>query len=236
MILQQYHDEWKDEAAYHVHINDLFRQLVDLNPNLKEHRDWVEKNIFGFGERSFWWLWKLICDELPDDAKMCEIGIFKGATISLWQRLKPYAEVWGVSPMNGDGTGWTEDDYWAHLNNIYEKFNNDLPPALFPIIMEGYSESPEMIAAAGRREYDCIYVDGGHSYETALSDLTNYSTMIKAGGFLVIDDCNNDLNFPPTGYFCGIEDVTKAKKAWLATNPPFEFIFSVVHISVFKRV
>jgi hypothetical protein len=237
MTLADLQKKWQDTPEYHSYINDLFTELVNKDDQLREHRDWVQSNIFGFGEKSFWYLWQIICDELPTDAKMLEIGVFKGATISLWQLLKPLSNVWGVSPMNGAGTGWTEDNYWGHVNTIYDKFNSILPHDKFPIIIEGYSDNVntiEIVKSIG--EFDLIYVDGGHSYETALSDLTNYSQMIKQGGYLVIDDCNCDMNLPPTGYFTGIAEVTNAKKDWLATNPLFQFVCSVVHISVFKRI
>lgn len=234
MTITQLKESWQDTPEYHTHINDLLTELVNKDDQLREHRDWVKNNIFGFGEKSFWWLWRLICEELPEDANILEIGVFKGATLSLWHMLRPDIYVWGISPMNGDGTGWTEDDYWGHVDLIYKTFNKDLPIRMRPEIIQGYSDDRRIIKIA-TLEYDLIYVDGGHSYETALSDLVNYSLMIKPYGYLVIDDCNCDLNFPTTGYFTGIAEVTQAKQDWLATNPQFEFICSVVHISVFRR-
>ena len=235
MTLETLQQDWQDTPEHHVHTNDLFTDLVNKDDQLRVHRDWVQDNIFGFGEKSFWWFWKLVCDELPQSPKMLEVGIFKGATISLWQMLRPDAEVWGVSPMNGAGTGWTEDDYWAHINTIYDKFNPDLPHRLFPIIIQGYSEDPIIIQSA-MRSYDLVYVDGGHSYQTALSDLKNYGAMVKPGGYLVIDDANCDLNFPPSGYFTGIAEVTKAKQDYMAENGDmWERMFNVVHVALYKR-
>jgi len=53
---------------------------------------------------------------------------------------------------------------------------------------------------------------------------------------LVVDDCNNDLNFPPQGFFTGIQTVTDAKLKWLETQTDFEFTASCVHISIFRRI
>lgn len=241
MTLNTLKSEWVNTPEYHAHINDLFTELVNKDDRLREHRDWVQNNIFGFGEKSFWWLWKLICEELPERPYMMEIGIFKGATLSLWHLLKPKAFTCGISPMNGAGTGWTEDDYWGHLNTIFGKFNAETKDKNPPIIIEGLSQADNILTDMNRLSleiggFNMIYVDGDHSYSVALSDLTNYSRFIKPGGYLVIDDCNCDLNFPPTGYFTGIAEVTQSKIDWLATNPPFEFVFSVVHISVYRRL
>ena len=53
----------------HQRINETFIELVNADPELKAFRDFVEGNndtpvkIFGFGERSFLWMWKLLVDE-----------------------------------------------------------------------------------------------------------------------------------------------------------------------------
>lgn len=234
MDLKTFQHTWADTPEAHAHTNDLFRQLVDADPQLKAHRNFVEQHVFGFGEHSFWYLWKLVLQELPKEPSMLEIGIFKGATISLWQMLRPDALVWGVSPMNGAGTGWTEDDYWAHVNYIYEKFNADLPHESLPVILLGYSEEEGIIKSA-TREYDLVYVDGGHAYETALSDLKNYAPMVKTDGYLVIDDCACDMH-EPFGFFQGIADVQKAFDEYMSENEDkWEFVGNVVHLRIMRR-
>jgi len=60
MKLKEYAKEWKDSPEYHKEINDTFIGFVNDNPKLKDHRDFVEGNAFGFGERSFHWLHKLL--------------------------------------------------------------------------------------------------------------------------------------------------------------------------------
>ena len=65
MTLDKYSDIWIDVPEYHNTIHDSFIQLVNNDELLKKHRDFVEKNAFGFGERSFGWLFKLVIDEMP---------------------------------------------------------------------------------------------------------------------------------------------------------------------------
>lgn len=200
--------EWEDTEGYHSDINYLFTNIVNNNPILKEHRDFVEKG-YGFGERSFWCMWKLLCDEMPEGFSFLEIGCYKGATLSLIKLLRPDATVHGVSPLSTEGN-YPESDYKADINYIHEHFGLDKPN-----IFQGLSTEKWVIYAVNDLgTWDIIYIDGGHDYNTVTSDLTNYSPLVKVGGYLVMDDANCELNMPP-GYFRGHQSVTDAKLDWL---------------------
>jgi|GEM_PF-3601067 len=230
MNLTDFKNDWRDEPDYHKNIHELFIERVNTNEILKAHRDYVEQNIWGFGERSFWWLWKLICEELPESPTMLEVGIFRGATISLWKLLRPDAKCFGVSPLDSTDGHW-ESDYEADVRKIHDDFELNQP-----IIFKGLSGDKEIVWAAQERNYDLIYLDGGHTYEVIANDFLNYAPLVKQGGYLVIDDCNNEMSMP-FGFFQGIDDVTNAKIKYMgSTDEGWEFIFSVVHISVYKRV
>lgn len=233
MTLTELKADWQDTEEYHKNIHESFVALVNANPELKAHRDWVEQNVFGFGERSFWWTWKLICEELPHDAKVIEVGVFKGATLSVWQTLSclPGNVAYGISPMNGVGTGWTDDDYRAHIIHIHEHFEQEMP-----IILEGLSEDEKIIEQATRiAPYDLVYIDGGHERRHIDNDLLHYAPLVKKGGFLVIDDACCDMHMP-FGYFQGIQDVTDGLLAYMEENgDKWEFIFNVVHLRIYKR-
>jgi hypothetical protein len=231
-IIEQVQEIWKDDPDTHRLINETFVAKVDATPYLKAHRDWVEANVFGFGERSFHWMWKLIIDKMPPTFSFLEIGVFRGQVLSLVQILanqtKRTPQVYGVTPLTGADGHW-ESDYEADIKKMHDQF--DLPQ---PIIIKGLSTEPEVIADACQREYDIVYIDGGHTYKVVKSDLWNYSKQVKLGGYLVIDDCANKYHMP-FGYFQGIKDVSTAVDAVLP-NIYFEEIFSVVHNRIFKRI
>lgn len=230
MNLKTLTNNWEDTPEYHKTINESFHSNVTIfSPDLKAHRDFVEHNAHGFGERSFWWLWKILLDSLGEHPALCEIGVYKGATLSVWRLLRPDAYIFGITPLDGTGIG-IETDYLGEIRRIHDEFKQPMPT-----IYKGLSDAPDVVAKVAAILYDVMYVDGGHSYETALFDLTTYSEMVKKGGYLVVDDCNNEMNME-FGMFQGIASVTDAKIAWLSTNPPFEFVCSVVHISVYRRV
>lgn len=229
MTLHDLKSEWQDNEAFHKTVHEYFVDQVNATPALDTHRTYVETRIFGMGERSFWWLWKLILEELPEQPKLLEIGVFKSATLSLWKLLREDAQVFGVTPLDGRGTGWTEDDYWAHIQKIHTDFDLE-----FPTLFIGGSEEKEMVNAAyDESPYDVVYVDGDHSESGALLDLQNYAPMVKLGGWLVIDDCCCDMNME-FGYFQGIQSVQDAFDKWDKTG--FEFVCNVVHLRVMRRV
>lgn len=233
MTTQEFKDEWRNEPEFHIRVHENFTDLVNGDPVLKPHRDYVDNHIFGMGERSFQYLWKIIMAELPIDPVLLEIGVFKGQIISLWKLLRPDAKVYGITPLDGRGTGWTEDDYGQHIKNIHNHFNLDHPRLLI-----GASQNIEIAhEAALIAPFDIVYIDGDHSYEGASDDLAIYSPMVKSGGYLVIDDAACNLNFPPSGFFTGIDTVTLAMENWKKTQvaSEFEFMFNVVHLMVFKR-
>lgn len=229
MTLQELKEGWVDTPQYHELIHESFKEFVNNTWGLNDHRTYVEKHVFGMGERSFWWLWKILVDELPEQPKLLEIGVFKAATLSLWKMLRDNSQVYGVTPLDGRGTGWTQDDYFAHIQKIHTDFGLDMPK----LFVGGSAEREMVNAAFDESPYDVVYIDGDHSTEGALFDLKNYAPMVKPGGFLVIDDCCCDFKMP-FGYFQGIQDVQHAFDQWDKTG--FEFVCNVVHLRVLKRI
>lgn len=234
MTITQLKESWQDTTEAHRHINDLFVQLVNNDEQLDAHRTFVEKNAFGFGERSFGYLWDLLVQEMPEDFSFCEVGVFRFQIVSLVKLLADRqgksVQRYCVTPLSPIGIGW-ESDYAADGERIHDEFGLEKDY----IVYKGLSNDEEVVKQATlTAPYDLTYVDGSHSLEDCYFDLVTYGGMVKSGGYLIIDDCNTEMSMP-FGFFQGIAEVTQAKQAWLATNPPFEFVCSVVHISVFRR-
>jgi len=210
---------------------------VNADPFLKSYRDWIEANAFGFGERCFLWMWKRIVDEMPEEFTFLEIGVFRGQILAIVEYLADKAEKdatrYGITPLDTSDGHW-ESDYAADINRVHEEFK----------IMKGYqilkgsSTDPAIIATAGKiRGVDVLYIDGGHAYDVVRSDIENYAPLVKPGGYLVIDDCNNRLDMPD-GYFRGIESVSKAVDEVFppfTKNDDWEYIGSVVHNRILRR-
>lgn len=227
MQLEQLKKDWIDEPNYHASIHEIFIGEVNNNPTLKAHRDYVETNVWGFGERSFWWMWKLLCDELPTNFSFLEIGCFKGATLSVIKLLRPDAKVFGITPLDATGIDW-EDDYEQLIKDIHDKFE-----LAYPFIVKRRSDHPKSIETASAVNWDIVYVDGGHLREDIDNDLKHYAPLVQHGGYLVIDDACCDMKMP-WGYFQGIKEVTDATLLYI-TDGKWEFVGNVVHLRIYKR-
>lgn len=208
----------------HLELHNYYCQKTNEVPELKELRDFVEQKAFGFGERSFYWMWKLIVDELPDHFSLLEIGVFRGQTLALVQMLAQLAgktcSVYGVTPLDTTDGHW-ESDYKSDIHFLHNYFALNQPT-----IIEGLSTEPEIIEAVKvLKSFDVVYIDGGHTYDVAKSDIIEYAPLAKQ--YLVIDDCCNDLDIP-FGMFPGIQSVTDAVRDTIETPHSY----SVVHNKV----
>ena len=144
--------------------------------------------------------------------------------------MKPYGKVYGITPLDTSGGMW-ESDYKADIAKIHFDFSLQQP-----LICERISVHNEAVKFANDNSpFSVIYVDGAHDFSTALFDMETYSKFVGERGYLVVDDCNGDMHMP-WGFFQGIDTVTAAKQEWLKTQTDFEFVCSVVHISVWRKV
>lgn len=228
---------WKQTVEGHQWMNEQFIARVNDDDELNAHRTFVENNVFGFGERSFHWMWKLIIDAMPKQFTFLEIGVLKGQTLSLVELLAKRsgkkAKRYGVTPLSTEGGVW-ESNYEEDIKLIHDKFGIKKDYT----ILKGLSEDPVIIERASKLNLDCLYIDGGHSEAHVINDLKHYAPLVKSGGYMIIDDCCS--SFPqPFGYFCGINSVTKIVDQQLppfTLNSEWNFVFSVVHNRVFQRV
>jgi cephalosporin hydroxylase len=243
MSLKQWQRVWENNVHFHKQTNEDFRTFTTENSYLDHHRTHIEYHALGFGERAFPWLWMLaIADQVkpqPDPITFLEIGVYCGQVTSLVtmiaKLLKVEIRVDGLTMLSSeagkDFPKHPDIDYRSKIAELHKFLN-----VRQPHIIHGDSTAAESIAKATKRgPYNIVYIDGGHDYSVVLSDLNHYSQMVKPGGLLVIDDAN--CNMPmPFGYFTGIASVTDALVEFMKTNSDqWEFVFSVVHISVYRR-
>lgn len=233
MNLTNVKDTYTNTEEWNKWVHETFCNEVNQVPELKELRDWVEQNAFGFGERSFYWMWKLIVDEMPQEFTFLEIGVFRGQTTTLIQILAKMAgkkvKVYGVTPQDATDGHW-DSDYPMDIFTIEKRYN---VPHIH--IFKGLSTDPKIIEEVSKQTFDIVYIDGGHTYEVIKSDLLNYPQLTN--DFLVIDDCANAFKLP-FGYFAGIESVSKAVDEVLppiGNKPNFDYLFNVVHNRIWRK-
>ena len=187
---------------------ELYDQRVNADPELKPYRDWIEKNAFGFGERCFLWMWHDIIEKMPQKFTFMEIGVFRGQILGavgmLAKRMGKEAKRIGITPLDTSDGHW-ESDYKADIEHLHKAWT--IPTDY--IIIPHDSTSKEAIEASKLYQPDVLYIDGGHTYDVVKKDLANYIPLLKVGGTLVIDDCNNAIQME-WGLFAGIQSVSKA--------------------------
>jgi hypothetical protein len=228
---------WQPTIQYNQQANNAFIKKVNDRPYLKKHRDFVEQNAWGFGERSFLWMWDLIIKEMPQKFTFLEIGVFRGAILSLIriisERQNKVARRYGVTPLSPAEIGW-ESDYEADIKRIHKQFDI----AEDYTIIKGDSTDLEVIKQAKGLELDILYIDGCHTTQCVRSDIVHYCPLLKVGGYLVIDDSAN--MFPmPFGYFTGIQTVCDGVDALLppgTDNIDYQHLFNIVHNRVWKKI
>jgi hypothetical protein len=238
-----------------------FTQLTDTMAFLKAHRDFVEQNSWGFGDRAFHYMWYLVLIDLAasfDTVKALEIGVYKGQVLSLWallaRELGIEVEITGVSPFQGNLRRMSiferklrrlvDAEYRANIRHgnlypeddylakVHEIFSRFGLDADECRLVKGYSTDPEVIAALKNERYSVIYVDGDHSYEGAASDIRNFAPLVAKGGYLVMDDASCFI--PGDSFWKGRESVSKACE--LIAPLGFANVLNVGHDRIFRKV
>ena len=241
MKLHEIAEHYKDE----YHVNELiyyaFQQNMESDKALFDHRFHVEQNQLGYGDRAFHWMWKLLVDEMPQEFSFLEIGVFKGQTLSLVKMLADlsgkHASVAGVTPLTSAGDKYCPvhpgNNFAADIENLFKRFTGGSEYT----IIKGLSNDPVIIQqVADMGDFDIVYIDGCHDYDVVVSDIMQYRERVKHGGYLVIDDCSNNMKMP-AGLFTGLPDVTRAVEFVLDIDKTrFKHLFACGHNRIWQRV
>lgn len=250
---------YENTAAANEAVYEDFTRLTDTIPFLKKHRDLVEENSWGFGDRAFHYMWMLILSDaaLRDSpVRALEIGVYKGQVISLWaliaRELRLDIAITGISPFEGNVKpmsrirrklrAFMDADYRAairagnlypqgdYLGMVREVFGAfELDVAPCRMI-KGLSTDPAVRAQA-HGEYSLIYIDGDHSFDAVRADIKAYAPMVKEGGYLVMDDAS--LFLPGNLSYKGREGVSRACEEIPALG--FANVLNVGHDRVYRK-
>jgi hypothetical protein len=253
-------DSYANIAAANEALHAEFTGLTDRTEFLKRHRDWVETNRWGYGDRAFHHMWRLLIEDLAarfEPVRALEIGVYKGQTISLWAWIAAQrelaVEIAAISPFEGN-----EKPTPRWLRSLRKRLDPSYRRAaregnLHPIddylartreiftafdldfnavnAIRGLSTDPAIIEQVRGERFALIYIDGDHSEEVARSDIATYGPMVEAGGYLVLDDAGCFL--PGATFWKGIESVSQAAEDIPALG--FENILNIGHNRIYRK-
>lgn len=247
--LAEFAASWLDTPDAHGRVVDTFRAAVNADPELKSSRDHIEAGAWGFGDRAFHWLWKLVIDEIPPVFSFMEVGVHRGQVLSLVmllaERTKRSSTIVGVSTFDGvTGNIGPERDYREDVLSLLDERNHYDPLGSHALrLIKGNSTADATIRETREfAPFDIVYIDGSHEEADVRQDVLNYGPMTKPGGYFLMDDSGNHLK-QPWGFFAGIEPVSVAADALLPPFGPdrlpsgerFQHLGNVMHLRVWKR-
>lgn len=251
---------YKNTAEHNDALFIEFTNLTDTVPVLRRHRDWVEDNRLGLGERAFHFLWWLLLKDAAERferLRALEIGVHNGQAISLWavasRQLGVDMEITAISPFEGNDRPmpkWfrsirkrIDSKYAAQkaVGNLHlcTDFigNNRRIFSEFGLdfddvrAIKGLSQDEDIIRRMEKETFEIIYIDGDHSHEAVCSDIANYGPLVREDGYLVLDDAGAFL--PGDACWKGIESVSRA--ADTVHDLGFENVLNVGHARIFRK-
>lgn len=233
-------EDWTNTKEVNDKIYYEFQNKTLQLDFLKAHVEYINKNSMGFGEIPFRYMWLLLMNELPDNFKFLEIGVYKGSVLALVQlcanQLNKKGTIYGVTPLSQAGDKYLpvydNADYLNCIGSVYKNLNLNIDNT---IIINGLSTNPEIKATVKEESpFDMIYIDGSHDYKDVVSDILLCDELLKPNGLLVMDDASSDLALGIAAQFHGHADVAAAIRDTLDTTK-YTHLFACGHNRVWKK-
>lgn len=115
---------------------------------------------------------------------ICEIGMWKGKSLSLMARLSSNrTKVIGIDPLELQGQ--------FHDFNVFKN-------SIFPetITIHNYSELAYSEVRSITNGIKLLHIDGGHKKENVFLDFLLYSKLVLPSGWVIFDDYEDSLHSP----------------------------------------
>jgi hypothetical protein len=202
-----------------------------------EHRAYYSLEQRGFGEDAFHAMWYLLLRQFKP-AKCLEIGVYRGQVISLWSLIAKFlefpCEVHGISPFTPIGDAVSsykvEVDYYRDVLSSFKHFGLSTP-----LLVKALSTDSEAITYISENQWDLIYVDGGHDFETALADYQLCKKHLAPNGILILDDASLGTDYlPPSFSFAGHPGPSRVAREY--ADKEMRLLCAVGHNNVYQKL
>ncbi len=208
---------------------------------IRKHREFFKRDNRGFGEDAFHAMWFSVFIEFKPSTCL-EIGVYRGQVISLWGLLSKSlgikCEIYGLSPFEPIG-----DSVSTYLNDL--DYVDDVKSNLRKFRINNVHLVQELSDAYKGRKFiqsknwDLVYVDGSHDYETVRSDCAVSIAALRSGGLLVMDDAALYIEYTPTsGSFSGHPGPSKVATEIISGSlgeGQLQYLGNVGHNLVFRK-
>ena len=130
---------------------------------------------------------------VPKNARMTEIGVFKGEFSEMILRVCQPTELFLVDMWKGRISSGDKDGKNIIHVNMDDVFEN--------IIVPKFTDTPAIIVKDSSDSYfektpadhlDAIYIDAAHNYRAVKKDLENARKVVKPGGIIMGHDYNEE--------------------------------------------
>lgn len=219
-----------------------FKDEFECDGLFKYYRNLIQVNKFGYGEDEFCVLWEKIVSSIGREFSFLEIGVFKAqilCLISLIAKRKCLKHsIYGVSSLQSTSdstTVYESCNYAACIKTLHQHFDIDFD--IENQIIKGLS-TDEVVKEKLRSmpKFDIVYIDGGHDFETVVSDIKLADEICKKGGYVVTDDSSCSKDFGKFKYiFHGHKEVSIAVDNFLEKNPRYTEKYCVGHLRAFQK-
>ena len=117
------------------------------------------------------------------DNKMIEIGSYMGESTHIFGSCGLFTEINCIEPFSGtenfnDKNNHTWEEVWEEYDINTRQFKDIVK------LHEDYSYDEKVLSKFNDDEYDFVYVDGNHSFESTRQDFELYIPKIKSNGVL----------------------------------------------------
>lgn len=140
------------------------------------------------GRDQFWVVVRQHFQEKPVD--ILEIGVFQGKCIQTFPKDWQFKSYTGVDPYLGTRDDSYTDGYWKNTTDsdeVYHYTKKIFEQANAELVR---STSNEYFHSTDK-QYDFIFVDADHRYQSALWDMCKWFSRVKEGGIMMVDDYGN---------------------------------------------
>lgn len=141
-----------------------------------------------------------------------EIGVHQGTySKTLLQRI-PGLKLYGIDLWKSY-SGYK--DFTKHNLSEAHQMAIDNTKAFDCELIQGWSDSKEILNRFADESLDFIFIDGNHAYEWVVWDIANWSKKVKKGGIIFghdYDDYTNSKRWKEMGVIPAIDGWTKSYK------------------------